>query len=126
MNFDFIKIGPNNPLKEVFYKNGFLSGLDGEIKKKVNESFIKLYNFLITTNKYNQLNYICFPIIRRVVSETNIELQDPESFCDYCLEWVLCNEDHINKMIEHGIKIDKEAQICYELSETIIKIIKET
>ena len=35
MNFDFIKIGPNNPLKEVFYKNGFLSGLDGEIKKKL-------------------------------------------------------------------------------------------
>lgn len=118
MNFDF----------EYFNIDDFLEGLDGEIREKVNESFIKLYNFLITTEKYNQINFevFCFPLIKKIVSETNVELQDPEAFCEYCLEWFLYNEDHFNKMIEHGIKIDKYALICDELAKTIVKIIKET
>lgn len=115
------------PIEKVFEEFSLLEGLKGEVRERVNRGYIKLYQFLITTTKYNSVHFesICLPLVRKILSQTDAELTDPELFCDYCHDWIIDHEDHFNKMKEKGVKIDTEAQMCYELSEAIIRIIKE-
>lgn len=116
------------PIEKVFNEIGYLDGIeDIKVKERVNRGYIKLYQFLVTTTRYNSVHFevIGFPLVRRILSQTDAELTDPKLFCDYCHDWILDHEDHFKKMKEKGVKIDTEAQMCYELSEAIIRIIKE-
>ena len=67
------------PIERVFYRLGFMEGLPEEYEEAVNNSFIKMYRCMdmgkCSETQINLFGMIIFPIIRKVVSVNNIELE---------------------------------------------------
>ena len=123
----------NIPIERVFYKLGFMEGLPEEYEEVVNKSFIKMYRCMemekCSETQINLFGMIIFPVIRKVVSVTNIELEEPEKLLDFCEMYY--NENFAELQIygenvkKRGVYVDTEAEFIYMMSEAIIEIIKK-
>lgn len=133
---DFITMAVNTCKKEkdsshVWELYGFLEGLEGDIRKKVARSYYNMCCYLVD-KKPNTITALgvdmCdffIPIIRRVVSITEIELKNPKLFLEFCMDYVRDRVDHYEKV--HTLyRIDMEAQLCCDIADYAVEIIKES
>ena len=133
---DFITIAVNTCKKEkdfvrVWNSYGFLEGLEGDIRKKVARSYYNMCCYLVD-KKPNTMTALgvdmcvsLLPIIRGVVSRTGIELKNPKLFLEFCMDFVRDRVDHYEKV--HTLhRIDMEAQLCYDIADYAVEIIKES
>ena len=132
----FITMAVNTCKKEkdishVWESYGFLEGLEGDIRKKVARSYYNMCCYLVD-KKPNTMTALgvdmcvsLLPIIRRVVSITGIELKNPKLFLEFCMDYVRDRVDHYEKV--HTLyRIDMEAQLCCDIADYAVKIIKES
>lgn len=113
----------------VWDEYGLLDGLHGDVKIMVARGYYNMSCYLVDKepNTMNALGFdmsvTLLPIIRRVVSKTEVELKNPKSFLEFCMDFVRERVDHY----EHITKVanfDMEALICADISDMAIKIIK--
>ena len=132
---DFIRVwnsyGFLEGLEGDIRKNGFLEGLEGDIRKKVARSYYNMCCYLVD-KKPNTVTALGFdmcvpllPIIKRVVSRTEIELKNPKLFLEFCMDYVRDRVDHYEK-VSKSCHVDMEAQLCCDIADYAVEIIKES
>lgn len=118
----------NIPIERVFYKLGFMEGLPEEYEETVNNSFIKMYRCMemgkCSETQINLFGMIIFPVIRKVVSVTNIELEEPEKLLNFCEMYYNENFAQMQMTCERH-NFDTEAQFAAVMSDEIIRIVKK-
>lgn len=134
---DFITMAVNTCKKEkdlcnVWDLYGFLEGLKGDIRKKVARSYYNMCCYLVD-KKPNTMTALgvdmcasLLAIIRKVVSRTEIELKNPKLFLEFCMDYVRDRVDHYEKVSKSYSGIDMEAQLCCDIADYAVKIIKES
>jgi len=116
-------------------------GLIDGIKPDRKEPFIKaaqlMYDYITENHVITQVGNVnfgavIFPIIKRVIEDSNCDLEDPEKFYDYCLSFTREILPHYENIIEKSKRerndeprpcIDIEAQLVADLVKNVLKIL---
>lgn len=118
---------------------GFTDGIKPDRKEPFIRSAQLMYDYITSNNivtKIGEVNIevIIFPLLRKVIENSDCKLEDPSKFYDYCVGFIrerLPHYENIIKKTEREIDdrprpcIDIEAQIISDLAKNVANILNK-